>query len=256
VAPVNYRGKHFQVAGPLNAPLPPWGVPVVAQAGGSPEGKRLASIYGEILYACLGSKPAGQRFVREAREAARAQGRPEGSVKVFPSFQPLLGSTDAEVKRLIQEYEATLAPESTRVQGMAAQLGIDLDAVDIDQPLRRGDFNPPKESATPQGVLQSMIDVAIDEKLSLRQLALRMRLIAGTPEQIADRLIDWWQDEAADGFVINPPLLPHSAIDFVDNVIPILQARGVFPREYTESTLRQRLGFSQGVATNGLKNFY
>ena len=70
-----------------------------------------------------------------------------------------------------------------------------------------------------------------------------MRLIAGTPEQIADRLIDWWQDEAADGFVINPPLLPQAATDFVDNVIPILQAKGVYPREYTESTLRQRFGF-------------
>ncbi len=245
VAPINYRGKHFSVDGPLNVPLPPWGVPVVAQAGGSVEGKRLASRFGEILYAFLGSKQAGQRFVREAREAARLQGRPDGSVRVLPSFQPLIGSTEAEVKRLIQDYEATLAPESIRIQGMAAQLGIDLEKVDADQPLQRSDFNPPKESATPQGVLQSMIDVALDEKLSLRRLALRMRLIAGTPEQIADRLIDWWQDGAADGFVVNPPLLPDAATDFVDNVIPVLQAKGVFPREYTEPTLRERFGFPQ-----------
>ncbi|XHE16819.1 NtaA/DmoA family FMN-dependent monooxygenase (plasmid) [Agrobacterium deltaense] len=243
VQPINYEGKHFQVRGPLGVPFAPFGAPVIVQAGGSPQGKRLAARFGEIIYAFLGSKPAGQRFVKEARAAAIAQGRPEGSVRVFPSFQPLIGSTEEEVKRLIAKYEATLEPESKRVAAMAAQLGIDLERTDIDQPLRQQDFDLPAESATPIGVLQSMVDVAVDEKLSLRKLALRMRLIAGTPEQIADRIVDWWEAEAADGFVINPPVLPDAAALFVDTVIPLLQKRGVFPREYTEPTLRQRLGF-------------
>lgn len=121
-------------------------------------------------------------------------------------------------------------------------MGIDLERINVDQVLQEKDFNLPKESATPIGILKSMVDVALDEKLSLRQLALRMRAIAGTPDQVADRLIDWWQDEAADGFVINAPLLPDALEIFVDQVVPILQSRGVFPRSYTESTLRERLG--------------
>ncbi len=243
VQPINYEGKHFKVNGPLGVPLAPFGVPVIAQAGGSEQGKRLAARFGEIIYAFLGSKPAGQRFVREARMAAIAAGRPKGSVRVFPSLQPLIGSTEEEVSRLIEKYEATLDPEDKRIAAMATQLGIDLEKIDIDQPLRQADFTLPTESATPIGVLQSMVDVALDEKLSLRKLALRMRLIAGTPEQIADRIIDWWQDEAADGFVINPPVLPDSASLFVDTVIPVLQRRGVYPSRYTEPTIRQRLGF-------------
>ncbi|HRD76750.1 MULTISPECIES: FMNH-dependent EDTA monooxygenase EmoA [Chelativorans] len=242
VMPINHEGKYFKVAGPLNVPLPPYGPPVVVQAGGSDQGKRLASRFGEIIYAFLGSKPAGRRFVAEARAAARAQGRPEGSTLVLPSFVPLIGSTEAEVKRLVAEYEAGLDPAEQRIEALSKQLGIDLERINVDQVLQEKDFNLPKESATPIGILKSMVDVALDEKLSLRQLALRMRLIAGTPDQVADRLIDWWQDEAADGFVINAPLLPDALEIFVDQVVPILQSRGVFPRSYTESTLRERLG--------------
>ena len=245
VTPPHFEGKYFQVDGPLNAPLPPWGVPVVAQAGGSPQGKALAAKHGELIYAFLGSKPAGIRFVQEARAAAKANGRPEGAVRVFPSFQPLIGSTEEEVKRLVEQYQSTLAPEEERIRGTAGQLGIDLEKVDIDRPLCAGDFRLPKESAMSVGVLQSMVDVALDEKLSLRSLALRMQLIAGTPEQLANRMIDWWEAGAADGFTINPPLLPDALVTFVDHVTPILQKRGVFPTHYTEPNLRSRYGFPQ-----------
>ena len=64
----------------------------------------------------------------------------------------------------------------------------------------------------------------------------------GTPEQVADLIEDWFTDGAADGFNIMPPLLPSLLETFVDQVVPILQERGLFRRDYEGATLRDHYG--------------
>lgn len=243
VTPLEHRGEHFGVAGALPVPLPPYGAPVVVQAGGSPQGRALAAKWGELIYAAPGSRRGAIAYAEELRAGARRNGRPEGSVAVLPGFQPLIGSTEEEVARLIAEYEATLAPEQDRVRGMAERLGIDLERTDLDRPLREADFHLPEHAATPLGALRATADIALEERLSLRGLARRLSVLPGTPEHLADRIIDWWSAGAADGFVVNSPLLPDTLERFVDEVIPVLQRREVFPTSYTETNLRARFGF-------------
>jgi long-chain alkane monooxygenase len=48
--------------------------------------------------------------------------------------------------------------------------------------------------------------------------------------------------DAADrrhGYNVTPHVMPSSISDFVDQVIPVLQKRGVYPTEYLGTTLRQ-----------------
>ena len=69
--------------------------------------------------------------------------------------------------------------------------------------------------------------------------------MVGTPEQIADAMQEWFDNGAADGFNIMPPVLPTGLTDFVDQVVPILQQRGLFRTEYEGRTLRENLGLKR-----------
>jgi len=245
VSPLDFEGEYFKVAGALNVPLPPFGVPVVAQAGGSAQGKRLGAKYGEIIYAVFGSKAGGQRYMQEVKAGAVAQGRNPSDIKIFPSFQPYVVSSQDEAKSTRERLQSELDPSGEGMAKLAWQLGIDLEKTGLERPLREEDFAIRSDTVSAVGALNAYKDVALDEGLGFRDLAMRLKVIIGTPDEIAERMIDWWEAGAADGFTINPPVLPDAATTFVDEVVPILQERGVFPTEYTEPTLRSRLGFPQ-----------
>ena len=66
--------------------------------------------------------------------------------------------------------------------------------------------------------------------------------MVGTPVSIADTMQEWLETEASDGFTIQFPYLPQGLFDFVDQVVPELQRRGLFRREYEGATLRENLG--------------
>jgi alkanesulfonate monooxygenase SsuD/methylene tetrahydromethanopterin reductase-like flavin-dependent oxidoreductase (luciferase family) len=53
---------------------------------------------------------------------------------------------------------------------------------------------------------------------------------------------------AADGFVVSPAFLPDTFEDFVDGVVPILQDKGLFRRDYEGTTLRDHLGIAASPA--------
>jgi len=97
-------------------------------------------------------------------------------------------------------------------------------------------------------------ELARGENLTLRQIIARLgggrghRVVAGTPEQIADAIESWFRAGAADGFNIMPPILPTGLDDFVDHVVPELQRRGLFRTEYTGTTLRDHYGLPRPVA--------
>jgi alkanesulfonate monooxygenase SsuD/methylene tetrahydromethanopterin reductase-like flavin-dependent oxidoreductase (luciferase family) len=99
-----------------------------------------------------------------------------------------------------------------------------------------------------QWVQQELVRMARAEDLTLGQLAKRATVsrasfsMAGTPEQVADVLEDWFRSGAADGFSLSPNYLPGGLEDFVDMVVPLLQKRGLFRTEYQGSTLRENLG--------------
>jgi alkanesulfonate monooxygenase len=104
-----------------------------------------------------------------------------------------------------------------------------------------------------------VLDWARIEKLTIRQLYQRYagargnRTLVGTPDFIADQMQQWFEGYGVDGFLIQPPYLPGGLEEFVDGVIPVLQERGLFRREYEGPTLRDNLGLRRPANRHATK---
>jgi alkanesulfonate monooxygenase SsuD/methylene tetrahydromethanopterin reductase-like flavin-dependent oxidoreductase (luciferase family) len=158
---------------------------------------------------------------------------------------PFLGPTEAAAIELEQEFTELIPPEYSLRQ-LSQMLGIDLTAHSLDAPLP-----PLPQLADIQGNksrFQLVKELAEHESLTVRQLIAKLgggrghRTFAGTAEQLADDLQEWFEQGAADGFNIMPPYLPGGLADFVDQVVPILQRRGLFRTDYSAATLRGHYG--------------
>lgn len=237
VRPIDHHGRHFDVAGPLNLPAAPGGRPKIVQAGGSRDGIALAARYADYVYAPSGSLEGARAFRTELREAASAFGRNGDRLpRVLPAVSPIVRSTEAEVVAFKQARLDAAPVTDDELAGLARLLGVDLGRTDADKVLIPSDFRDTSDSIIPIGVVQAKRAVALDDGLSLRDLARREKLpgLVSTPEGIADHLLAWWRAGAADGFTISPRYLPDDLDGFVDQVIPLLQQRGAYPHDYDE----------------------
>ncbi|WP_405450274.1 LLM class flavin-dependent oxidoreductase [Streptomyces erythrochromogenes] len=243
--PAAHRGEYFGVAGPLNVPRSPQGHPLLVQAGSSESGKEFAAQYAEAVFTAQQTLADGQAFYKDLKSRLATYGRAEDDLLVLPGIAPVIGSTEAEAKALEQELTDLQVPEYGLAQ-LSGMLGVDLTGLPLDGPLpdlpEERDINGNKSRFT------LVAELARRDGLDLRGLIARLgagrghRVFAGTPEQIADQLEQWFTQGAADGFNIMAPVLPTGLTDFVDQVVPILQRRGLFRTEYTGRTLRENYG--------------
>jgi FMN-dependent oxidoreductase (nitrilotriacetate monooxygenase family) len=243
IRPIDHAGEFFHVRGPLNVPPSPQGRPVIAQAGGSAQGITFAARYGELIYGSALGRQSAAAWSRTIRAQALGFGRPADSVKIIPGFVPVIGSTQAEA---IRRYEL-LSQETAdaAIARVARTLDLDPATVDPDENLAKRDLRPAADRIAPIGGFEALAGLAREENLSLRDLATRVdgghRLSVGTPDVVAEAILDWWRDGTVDGFVVQPPVLPEDLTVFVDEVLPILRREAGFPDKYTEPTLRRRL---------------
>ena len=239
---LDHVGKYFAVKGPLNMTRPPQGYPVMIQAGASESGRDLAASVAEIVYAVQQDMAAAREFSIDLKRRAVTYGRSPDHIKIMPGVVTVIGGTEAEAKAKLAELGECSDP-AVALQVLAERLGHDLTGYDLDAPVPE---LPPSNVMRAHAELLTAL--ARRENLSLRQLrdvaaaSMGHRLIVGTPEQIADGLEAWFVAGAADGFNIMPPWFPSAFEDFVDQVVPILQKRGLFRDDYTGSTLRDHLG--------------
>lgn len=245
--PVNHVGKYFQVAGPLNIPRPPQGHPVLVQAGASDTGMDFAARFAEAIFANALTLQQAQTYYQAMKGRVGAYGRNPDHTLVLPGISPIMGGTEAEARRHNEELENLTHPIVAR-EILATVLGVEgLEEFDMDAPM------PPvgKLRRLPnvgQSTWANWIKVADEEHLTMRQLALRVAagrgksLMIGTPEQIADHMQAWFEQGGADGFNIQAPYHPGAFEDFCEQVVPILQQRGIFRTEYQGTTLRENLG--------------
>jgi FMN-dependent oxidoreductase (nitrilotriacetate monooxygenase family) len=242
---IDHHGAHFDVQGPLNVPRGPQGHPVLAQAGASEWGIDLAARHGEIIYANILSHEAGHEFGRRVRDRAAALGRDPSGIRIIPGFVPIIAGTRAEALRK-HELLSGAGSEDGLIARFIAENGLDPHRFDPDAILDPEQFAPDPNRLLALGMTLGLVDLLRHEKLTARQVVRRTeghhRLVVGTPEDIADGLIEFWADGAVDGYTIQPPRAPDDIIEFVDKVIPILQDRGVFRREYEPGTVRDRYG--------------
>ncbi|RXZ83133.1 LLM class flavin-dependent oxidoreductase [Paenibacillaceae bacterium] len=247
---LQHKGSHFQVHGPLNVSRPPQGHPVLIQAGASEAGKELAAAKAEIVFAPISSfSPeglrAGQQFYEDIKGRMAKYGRSRDELKILPGIMPIIGRTEAEAKEQLALIES-LTPQQLGLDLLSHYLGQDISSYPLDEPLPiRPDLDQFNQS---KSLLKSILELMDDGELTLRQLYGRLTNrfgLAGTPEQIADFLEEWFLEGAADGFNVSFPYLPGGIEDFVELVVPELQRRGVFRTEYTGSTLRDHLSLQR-----------
>jgi FMN-dependent oxidoreductase (nitrilotriacetate monooxygenase family) len=248
VRQIDHRGEYFGVQGPLNVPRAPQGHPLLVQAGSSEDGKEFAAQYAEAVFTAQQTLADGQSFYKDLKSRLARYGRTGDQLLVLPGIAPVIGSTEAEARALEQELTDLQVPEYGLAQ-LSGMLGTDLTGLPLDGPLpdlpEERDINGNKSRFT------LVAELARRDGLTLRELIARLgggrghRVFAGTPEQTADQLEEWFTQGAADGFNIMPPHLPGGLEDFVDHVVPILQRRGLFRTEYTGRTLREHYGLAR-----------
>ena len=249
---VDHVGTHFRVAGPLNAPRGPQGRPVYVQAGSSEDGRAFAARWAEAIFTAHQTLGSAQAFYADIKARARALGRDPGQLKVLPGISPFIGSTTREAEELHASFDELTQPEYSLAQ-LHRLTGVDLSSYDLDAPFPREVVDTAEERSEGSR-FQLVLDIVDREQPTLRQLCHRLagarghRVVAGTPEQVADTMQEWAEQGAADGFNVMPPWLPGGFDVFVDEVVPILRRRGLFREEYTGTTLREHLGLDRPVS--------
>jgi len=247
---INHTGNWISVTGPLNIPRPVQGHPVVVQAGSSESGKELAACSAEVIFTAWQTLEEAREFYRDVKGRMAKYGRRPEELKIMPGVFPIIGKTEEEAKEKYQQL-IDLIPESIGVARLSFQLGVNLSKYPVDGPLP--DLPELNEINGNKSRFQLVKDLADRENLTIRQLYQRTaggrghREIIGTPVQIVDQLQEWFENEAADGFNIMPPVFPSGLDDFVEHVIPELQKRGLFRTEYEGTTLRENLGLTSPV---------
>ncbi|MGO4236037.1 LLM class flavin-dependent oxidoreductase [Pseudarthrobacter sp. YAF2] len=253
VHPAGHVGRYFQVEGALDVPRSRQGHPVIVQAGSSENGKDFAARYAEAVFTAHQTLGDAQAFYSDLKQRTSEAGRNPEAIKILPGIVPVIASTQEEARRLEQELDDLILPEYARNQ-LAGVLRVPGESLQLDAELPAGLPSEDQiEGAKSRYTL--IVNLARREHLTVRQLIGRLgggrghRTFAGTPDQVADTIQEWFEAGAADGFNIMPPVLPSGLDIFVDHVVPILQDRGLFRREYSGRTLREHFGLAKPANT-------
>jgi FMN-dependent oxidoreductase (nitrilotriacetate monooxygenase family) len=238
---LDHRGPHLSVRGPLNVARPVQGWPVIVQAGSSDAGKQLAAETAEVVFGAQSTLSDGQAFYADVKGRMARLGRNPDHLKILPACFVVVGDTEtaAREKRAMLD---SLVHSDSAIAALSIALGHDISGVPLDEPLPGiPESNQSKSSR------QRAIDLGKRERLTVRQLAQRLGGYAGlsmvgTPKQIADEMESWLLDRGSDGFNIMFSDVPSGLEDFTSKVVPELQRRGLFRKEYEGSTLRENLG--------------
>ncbi|WP_156290573.1 LLM class flavin-dependent oxidoreductase [Oceanobacillus salinisoli] len=245
VHPIDHEGEFFNVPGVHLVEPSPQRTPVLFQAGASTRGRNFAAKHAEAIFTTLANDISELKaFVTDIRERAKKAGRNPGDIKVFPGIVPVVGATEEEAKLKYEELTSHVSYEGTLAL-LSGHTGVDFSQYDPDQYVENLDTN------ASHGFLQKYTVASTNRLWTVREAVLHHGLgigatkIIGTPEQIADELELMANEGDADGFNIIQAASPGTFEDFIEHVIPILQERGSFRKEYEGTTLRENL-FGKG----------
>jgi FMN-dependent oxidoreductase (nitrilotriacetate monooxygenase family) len=239
---LDHKGTYFQVRGPLNIKRSRQGQPVIFQAGASDDGRNFAAGHADAIFAAAQTLEEAQEYYRDIKARARGFGRDPAQVYILPGIGPIIGLTEVEAEQNYQTL-AALGSLQTGLGFLARSFNDhDFSQYDLDAPFP--DVAALGWNSQQSSSLKILAQVKA-ENLTLRQIAQRLSTprgqFIGTPAQIADRMEAWFANEAADGFVVFETM-PGQLDLFVDHVVPLLQARGLFRTAYEGDTFRQNLG--------------
>lgn len=238
---VNHAGPYVSTRGPLNTPRSPQTRPVILQAGASPRGRQFAGRWAEAIFTLQSGKAAMQAFYADIKRRVAEHGRPAEHCAVLPGIDVIVGRTEEEARERAAGINA-YASASLGLAELSGITGIDLSAFPLDTKVAAIDLGQ-----TYQGLVDVIRQRAVAEDMTLADAALAwarnqmVPQIVGTPRQVADVLEDYFTDACCDGFMLCPSLSPGGFLSFVEGVVPELQRRGLFRREYEHDTFRENL---------------
>ena len=238
---LDHDGAYLKARGPLNIGRPIQGWPVIVQAGASEPGRQLAAETAEGVFTAQRDLAAGQAFYADVKGRMEKFGRDPNHMTIMPGCLVVIGDSVEEAREKRALLDSKVHYDSA-IASLSIALGCDASDFDPDGPLPE----IPESNASKSGRDRAIL-LAEREGLTVRQLAQRLGgysglSMVGTPETIADEMEEWLTTMGSDGFTVQFPYLPGGLDDFVDRVVPELQRRGIFRREYEGKTLRENLG--------------
>jgi FMN-dependent oxidoreductase (nitrilotriacetate monooxygenase family) len=235
---IEHKGEFFScdTVGPV---LPSkQGRPVLFQAGSSGRGQQFALAHAEVIFAIQPNLAGMKKFMNDLQTTAAAQGVKVPGVTF--GIQPIIGGTEEEAQAKLNALIERL-PLDGALARLSGTMGIDFSGFDLDEPLEN------MQTQASQGLMKAFSGIAGEKPLTIREVAIRWGLsvgmpqIVGTPEQVADQMEHIWRETGCHGYNITPSVMPVSIEEFVDGVVPILQRRGIYRREYEGTTFRENL---------------
>jgi FMN-dependent oxidoreductase (nitrilotriacetate monooxygenase family) len=246
---LDHKGRFYSVKGPLNIERSPHGHPLIIQAGGSVPGQELSARTADLVFSVVnGDKASAKAAYDSLKRRAVKHGRSPEDVPILPGVMPIIGETNEQAKEQLDRLQSWL--NSTNALALVSQrLGHDISGFPLDGPVP----DLPETTNRGQAFSKTLLEMARREKMTLRDLynitaaARGHWVVYGTPRRIADIFEEWFVSNLADGFVIMPAYFPGAFDDFVNLVVPELQRRGLFRKDYSGSTLRGHLGQKQAA---------
>lgn len=239
---LDHQGEHYQIRGPLNITRGPQGHPVLIQAGSSASGIALAAASAEVVFTAQQSLTGAQHFYQTVKQEVRRHQRQPEYCLIMPGVMPLIGDTDEQAWEQLAQLQAfSNRDESFRL--LNDRLGHDVSAYPLDKPLPE----LPNSEAM-QSRARLLLDLChkeghtLGDLLNLVSAARGHWLLVGSAQTVAQQLITWFDNQAADGFNIMPAWFPGGLTRFIAEVLPLLQQRGYFRTAYHGNTLREHLG--------------
>ena len=241
VRAANYAGTFIRTKGPLTVPRSPQGQPVIMQAGASERGREFAARWAEMIFTVQDDTAAMIDFYRDIKTRMGNHGREPHECAILVSIDVIA----AETESIAREKQAYINEHVTEEYGfvlVSGQLGFDVTTLPLDAPI-----SDIQLEAGSRGAFDIILRASKDQNLTLRQAARQFAISAFTPQivgtgaQVADRLQAYFEAGACDGFIVNPSVFPGTYEQMVRLVIPELQSRGLFRKEYRHRTLRQTI---------------
>lgn len=254
IVPADYKGQHIQSYGPINLPPSPQGQPIIFSAGGGDEGLDIALRYGNAIYTNPHTLDYAVAYWKYVQRRLMEYGRTSDDFVAFNGLIISLGGTEEEALQKRRELDA-LGPQQDRLQYLSYMLSLDLSKFDLDAPI-------PKEYR--QMMQPNLQDLRAQKAFEMAKRGMSIRdilahgpinyhpVLLGTPEQVAAAMEEWFHADVGGGFSIIPDTGVDALTDFVEQVVPILQSKGLLRTHYEGETFRQNLGFDY---FNGVRQY-
>ncbi|TKI70181.1 LLM class flavin-dependent oxidoreductase [Lysinibacillus mangiferihumi] len=243
-----FKGKYLSVKGPLNIARSLQGQPVIIEAGASKPGQQLAARTAEVVFVHWDDIEKAKAHYRTLKAQLASFGRTEEELLVLQGISPIVGDTEEEAIRQYNELQSLVDPYES-LKFVSGYMGnVDFSKYSLDTPAIEVEF-PAVNSI--QSHFDEHLEIIKKENLKVGELYARLfgparrDAFVGTAVQIADEMERWLKEGAADGFMLQFPLLPRDLENFVEKVVPILQERGIYREDYTGATLREHLGLKK-----------